>query len=204
MAVATDPRIDAYIADQAEWARPILEHLRELLHQADPHVVETIKWGAPSFDHKGILAVMAAMKTHAMFLLWKGELIPEVKDLYGSRFGESMGTFGRITRLEDLPPDEKLVDWIRQAVALNEQGVKLPQRAREPKPEVETPDDLIARLEANEAARITYEGFPPSKKRDYVEWLTEAKTEATRQKRLQQAIEWMAEGKSRMWKYERK
>jgi hypothetical protein len=187
-----------------EWARPILEHLRELIHQADPDVVETIKWGAPSFEHKGILAVMAAMKTHAMFLLWKGELIPEVKNLYGSRFGESMGTFGRITRLDDLPPDEKLVDWIRQAVALNEQGVKLPQRARESKPEVATPDELIAGLEANEAARITYEGFPLSKKRDYVEWLTEAKTEATRQKRLQQAIEWMAEGKSRMWKYERK
>jgi hypothetical protein len=204
MAVTTDPRIDAYLADQVEWARPILEHLRELIHQADPDVVETIKWGAPSFEHKGILAVMAAMKTHAMFLLWKGELIPEVKNLYGSRFGESMGTFGRITRLDDLPPDEKLVDWIRQAVALNEQGVKLPQRARESKPEVATPDELIAGLEANEAARITYEGFPLSKKRDYVEWLTEAKTEATRQKRLQQAIEWMAEGKSRMWKYERK
>jgi hypothetical protein len=205
MAIKGDDRIDAYIAGQAEWAQPILRRLRELIHAADPNVVETIKWGAPAFEHKGILALFGAMKNHAFFSLWKGELIPGLRERYGERFGESMGSLGKIRTLDDLPPDADLIGWIRQAVVLNETGVKLPQRAKsEPRPVLETPDDLMAALNQNEAAQSTYEVFSPSKKREYVEWLIEARTEATRQRRLAQAIEWMAEGKSRMWKYERK
>ena len=197
-----DPRIDAYIDQAAPFAQPILVHLRELIHRGCPDVTETIKWGVPAYECMGILALTAAMKQHAIFSLWKGELIPEVKALYGERADDAMGTFGKITKLSDLPDDQKIIDWIRQATDLNERKVKLPQRSRtEPKPEVDTPDDLLAALEQNEAARLTYEAFSPSKKREYVDWLNEAKTTATRDKRLAEAIEWMADGKSRMWKY---
>jgi len=205
MVVATDARVDAYIADAPEFARPILVKLRELVHTACPDVTETIKWGAPAYEYKGILAIMASMKRHAVFNLWKGELIPEVKELYSEKFSTAMGTFGKITSVDDLPPDDKIVGWIREAMELNERGVKLPQRSHvEPKPEAEVPDDLIAALEQNESARLTFEGFSPSRRREYVEWITEAKTDATRQKRLFQAVEWMADGKHRNWKYDRK
>lgn len=204
MAVERDDRVDAYIENAAPFAQPILRHLRALMHAACPDAVETIKWGAPAYEYQGILAVMAAMKHHAVFNLWKGELIPDVQAMYGHRAGEAMGTFGKITRLADLPPDEKIIAWIREAMDLNERGVKLPQRSRPgQKREVDTPEDLRSALESHEAARLTYEGLTPSKKREYVEWLTDAKTIGTRQKRLTQAIAWMAEGKSRNWKYEK-
>ena len=205
MVVATDRRVDAYIGNAPEFAQPILIKLRELMHIACPDVTETIKWGAPAYEYKGVLAIMAAMKHHAVFNLWKGELIPEVKELYSEKFSTAMGTFGKITSVDDLPPDDKVIGWIRQSMELNERGVKLPQRSRsEPKPEADVPEDLIAALEQNEPARSTFEGFTPAKRREYVDWITEAKTDATRQKRLTQAVEWMAEGKHRNWKYDKK
>ena len=205
MAAARDSRIDQYIESAEPFARPILTHLRDLVHQACPDVTETIKWRMPFFDYKGALCSMASFKAHASFGLWKGQLIPEVVDHFGDKASDAMGTFGRITSLADLPADAKIVGWIREATDLNVRGEKLPQRTKAGhKGEVDTPDDLLAALEGNESARLTYEGFPPSKRREYVEWLTDAKTDATRQRRLAQAIEWMAEGKSRMWKYERK
>jgi uncharacterized protein YdeI (YjbR/CyaY-like superfamily) len=205
MVVATDRRVDAYIENAPEFAQRILIKLRELVHIACPDVTETIKWGAPAYEYKGILAIMAAMKRHAVFNLWKGELIPEVKELYSEKFSMAMGTFGKITTVGDLPPDEKIIGWIRQAMELNERGVKLPQRSRsEPKPEADVPDDLIAALEQNEPARLTFDHFPPGRRREYVEWITDAKTDATRTKRLAQAVEWMAEGKHRNWKYDKK
>jgi uncharacterized protein YdeI (YjbR/CyaY-like superfamily) len=205
MAVATDRRVDAYIENAPEFAQPILTKLRELVHTACPDVTETIKWGAPAYEYKGILAIMAAMKHHAVFNLWKGELIPEVKELYSEKFSMAMGTFGKITSVHELPADDKIIGWIRQAMELNERGVKLPQRSRsEPKPESDAPDDLIAALEQNESARSTFDGFTPAKRRDYIAWIVEAKTDATRQKRVSQAVEWMAEGKHRNWKYDKK
>jgi uncharacterized protein YdeI (YjbR/CyaY-like superfamily) len=203
--IATDTRVDAYIENSPEFAQPILVKLRELVHTACPEVTETIKWGAPAYEYKGVLAIMASMKHHAVFNLWKGELIPEVKELYSEKFSMAMGTFGKITSVEDLPPDEKVIGWIREAMELNARGVKLPQRTRsEPKPEPEVPDELIVALEQNDPARLTFESFSPSRRREYVEWITEAKTDATRQKRLTQAIEWMADGKHRNWKYDKK
>jgi uncharacterized protein YdeI (YjbR/CyaY-like superfamily) len=205
MAARRDERVDAYIEQAAPFAQPILRHLRDLVHRASPDVTETIKWGAPAYEYKGILAIMASMKHHAVFNLWKGELIPDVQAAYADKFDEAMGTFGKIRSVEELPPDEKVIGWIKEAIDLNERGVKLPQRSRkEPAPEVDTPEDLLAALESNEPARLTYEGFTPGRKREYVEWLTEAKTDATRQKRLAQAVEWMAEGKSRHWKYQKR
>src|SRR5690242_1327282 len=135
MTIATDARVDAYIQSAPEFAQPILVKLRDLVHIACPEVIETIKWGVPAYEYKGILAVTAAMKQHAVFNLWKGELIPEVKQLYSEKSSTAMGTFGKITSVDELPPDDKIIGWIKVAMDLNERGVKLPQRSRtEPKP----------------------------------------------------------------------
>jgi uncharacterized protein YdeI (YjbR/CyaY-like superfamily) len=194
-----DARVDAYIAKSAEFARPILEHIREIVHAACPDVVETMKWSFPHFDYKGIMCAMSAFKEHCAFGFWKGSLI-----VPGDAEGEkAMGQFGRITKLSDLPSKKILTGYIKQAMKLNDEGVKSPSRTKPkaPKPALVAPDDLTSALEANHAALATFEKFSPSNKREYVEWITEAKTEATRARRLQTAIEWMAEGKPRNWKY---
>jgi uncharacterized protein YdeI (YjbR/CyaY-like superfamily) len=194
-----DPRIDAYIDNAAEFARPILGRLREIVHEACPEVEETLKWSAPSFLHAGgILCGMAAFKQHASFGFWKhalvvGEGVPR----------DGMGSFGKLTSLKDLPPKKELVALIRKAMQLNEEGVKTPgvRKSSTPKPAPAPPEDFVAALKKNRQARATFEGFPPSQQREYVDWITEAKRDETRQKRLTQAIEWLAEGKQRNWKY---
>jgi len=198
---ARDPRIDAYIAKSAEFARPILSHLREFVHAACPDVEETLKWSMPSFLYAGgILCGMAAFKQHATFGFWKGRLIVPGD---GADNESAMGQFGRITKLSDLPPKKVLAGYIKQAMKLNEEGVKDPARAKaaKPRPAPPAPDDLLAALKKNKQAKATFEAFSPSCKREYVEWITEAKREETRQRRVAQAVEWMAEGKQRNWKY---
>jgi len=189
-----DPRVDSYIAKSAGFAKPILKHLRRLVHEGCPDVVETIKWGMPAFEYKGILGGMAAFKAHCAFGLWKASLL-------GAKNEDAMGQFGRITAVSDLPKDSVLVGYVREAARLNAEGVKVPKQRKEPKKPLPTPPDLASALKKNARARATFEGFSPSHKREYVEWITEAKTEETRKKRLGTAIEWMAEGKPRMWKY---
>src|SRR5512143_85087 len=190
-----DPRTDAYIAKSADFAKPILKRLRTIVHQGCPGVEETIKWGMPHFDYAGgPLAGMAAFQAHCAFGFWKDSLI-----VPGSK--EAMGQFGRITKLSDLPSDAVLLGYVKKAARLNEEGVKAPRTVKRPKKEIPMPADLAAALKKNAKARATYEGFSPSRKREYLEWITEAKTEETRKKRLTTAIDWMAEGKPRMWKY---
>ena len=197
-----DPRIDDYIAKSAEFARPILEHFREIVHTACPGVEETVKWSMPSFEYHGILCNMASFKAHCAIGFWKGALLFE----HSGTPGEAMGHLGRITKLADLPPKKELIRLVKEAARLNEEGVAIPRakKAKTAKPPVETPDDLAAALKKNGKARKAFEAFPPSHRREYVEWITEAKTEATRSRRLEQAVEWMSEGKSRNWKYEKK
>ena len=195
----TDPRIDAYIESRQEFAKPILKHLRALLHEACPDCEETLKWSSPSFIYKGkILAGFAAFKAHAAFGFWAGSQILET----GARQESAMGQFGRLTAVGDLPPAEILSQLIRKAMALTDAGVKTVRPVKHPKPPLETPADLQAALDSNPAARATFESFPPGCKRDYLEWIVEAKREETRARRLVQAVEWMAEGKRRNWKYE--
>jgi uncharacterized protein YdeI (YjbR/CyaY-like superfamily) len=194
-----DPRIDAYIEHAAPFARPILAHVRVLVHKACPQVEETIKWGMPTFVHAGgILCGMAAFKQHASFGYWKHALVVgegEPRD--------GMGSYGKMASLQDLPPDKLLLAHIRKAMTLNEDGVKAPTtRKSAPKPPAETPEDLVAALKKNTQAKATFDAFPPSCKREYVEWIVEAKREETRAKRLAQTVEWLAEGKRRNWKYE--
>ena len=194
-----DPRVDAYIARQADFARPILEHLREAVHAACPDCAETLKWSMPTFMYKKeMLGSMAAFKAHATFGFWKGGLV--VGDT--SEQKSAMGQFGRLTSVDDLPPRDVLGQLIGKAMALSDAGVKVSRPVKHPKPDVETPPDLGEALAGNAAARATYDGFPTSAKRDYVDWLIEAKRPETRARRLAQAVEWMAEGKRRNWKYE--
>jgi uncharacterized protein YdeI (YjbR/CyaY-like superfamily) len=195
----TDPRIDAYIARAAPFARPVLTHLRAVVHAAVPGVEETIKWGMPHFMHGGILCGFAAFKAHCAFHVRGAE------DLLGSEArADAMGQFGRITALSDLPPKATLARILKEARARNEARLKAPRAPRKaPKPEAKVPPDLAAALRGNARARTTFRGLSPSGRREYVEWIVEAKGEDTRARRLAQAIAWMAEGKSRNWKYER-
>jgi len=191
-----DPRVDAYIAKSADFAKPILVHIRAVVHAACPEVDENIKWSAPAFMYKGMLCGMAAFKQHATFGFWKHPLVT------GSpRETGSMG-FARLTTVADLPPKQQLAAYVKKAMALNDAGVKIERKptARARKP-VTVPTELSAALAKNKKARGTFEVFSPSHKREYVDWITDAKSEETRARRLQTAIEWMAEGKPRNWKY---
>jgi uncharacterized protein YdeI (YjbR/CyaY-like superfamily) len=194
----TDPRVDAFIETKAAFAQPILRHIRGVVHRACPEVEETIKWGMPSFTYKEqILAGMAAFKEHATLGFWRS------KEVTGTDETESaMGQFGRLTSVDDLPDDATLEAMVRKAAALIDSGTRAPRPLKHPKPALETPDDLGAALGASPAAQATYNGFPPGQKREYLEWVAEAKRPETRAKRIAQAVEWMAEGKRRNWKYE--
>jgi len=196
----TDPRIDAYIAKSADFAKPILKHIRALVHAGCPSVVETMKWSFPHFEHEGVLCSMAAFKQHCAFGFWKGKLfLPKSEDL-----GENaMGQFGRIARIDDLPSKKVLLGYIKQAVKLNEEGIKTPKRPKQEKAKLVVPAYFRAALKKNKQAQTTFDNFSPSQQREYVEWITEAKQEATRERRLATALGWLAEGKSKNWKYEK-
>jgi hypothetical protein len=192
-----DPRVDAYIEKSAEFARPILTHIRDVVHDACPDVEETIKWSFPHFDYKGMLCSMASFKEHCAFGFWKGALILDGQ----ARSTEAMGQFGRITTMGDLPDRKTLREYVRRAVALNESGVKVERAPRTPKKAIAVPAYFTAAVKKNRKALATFEGFSPSHRREYVEWVTEAKNDETRKRRLEQAVVWMAEGKPRNWKY---
>jgi len=194
-----DPRIDAYIAKSADFAKPVLNHLRKLVHTACPEVEETMKWNFPHFLHQGILCGMAGFKHHCTFGFWKRELVLG-KEL-GARREDSMGQFGRITAVADLPADKILLGYIRKAAALNAVGARTPEPKPVKKRKLIVPPDLASALKRNKAALTTFENFSPSHKREYVEWITGAKREETRNSRLATAIAWLVEGKARNWKY---
>lgn len=198
--MSRDTRIDDYIAKQAPFAQPILTHLRDAVHAACPDAEETIKWSMPAFVYKGRpLAHMAAFKAHATFGFWRG------KEVLGETGAErdAMGQFGRIAAIADLPDHATLAALIRKAAALTDGGDKPTRAKAAPKASLAAPDDLLAALAANRTAAATFDGFPPGARRDYVEWVVEAKRPETRAKRVTQAVEWLAEGKKRHWKYEK-
>ncbi|MEO7424731.1 MAG: YdeI/OmpD-associated family protein [Fibrobacteria bacterium] len=203
-----DPRIDAAIAKSADFAKPILTHLRKLVHQACPDVEETVKWGMPFFLYRGgILCHMAHFKAHAVFGFWKSSLVVAPKTGVAPRGDpdKGMGQFGKLTSLKDLPSDKAMIAYVKTAMRLNDEGVKSPTRGKnaKAKPPVSEPAYFLAALKRDKAAAATYKAFSPSQKREYVDWVTEAKTEATRESRLATALEWMAEGKHRLWKYQK-
>jgi uncharacterized protein YdeI (YjbR/CyaY-like superfamily) len=198
----TDPRIDAYIQKAAPFAQPILAYLRTLVHETCPDVSETIKWGMPSFEYKGLMVGMASFKQHCAFSFWKGNIIPDPHGLLSTVGSTGMGNLGKITALTDLPNREILIYYVQEAMRLNEEGIQVPKdKTKAAKRPSETPPELLEALKENPAAQLTYDQFPPGQKRDYDEWIAEAKTDATRQKRLKEALQWLSEGKIRNWKY---
>lgn len=196
----TDPRVDAYIAKSKDFAKPVLNHIRALVHETCPDVTETMKWSFPHFDYKGMFCSMASFKEHCAFGFWKHSLM-EDKALPTEK--TAMGSFGRITSIADLPNDKTMKKLIADAVKLNDDGVKVVKA----KPaagtrELVVPEYLLEALARDEKAADTFNKFPYSCKKEYVEWIIEAKTDATRDKRLATTLEWLAEGKRRNWKYE--
>jgi uncharacterized protein YdeI (YjbR/CyaY-like superfamily) len=198
-----DPRIDAYINKSAAFAQPILTHLRELVHKTVPDIEESIKWSMPFFTYKGqMYGNLAAFKAHCSFGLFGAAMREQLKkDGFDS---DGMGSLGKITSLKDLPSNKVLVGYIKQAAALIDDGAKTmtrPKKAAKPAAS-ETPAELAAALKKNKAATKVWNGFSASAQREYAEWITEAKRAETKEKRIAQAIEWIAEGKQRNWKYQ--
>ena len=192
-----DPRIDAYIARSADFAKPILTLIRKRVHAACPGATETIKWGMPFFEHAGPLCFMASFKAHAAFGIWKlGRVGGAGKD------ESAMGQHGRLTTVADLPNEKAFAALVKKAAALNEQGIKAPVKPKQAKTEAEIPADLKTALGKNKKAKSGFAELTPAQRREYIEWITEAKREETRAKRIATTVEWASEGKSMNWKYQ--
>lgn len=200
----TSPDVDRYIEKAAPFARPILERIRKAFHKAHPDVQETMKWSVPHFEYKGVLGSMAAFKQHVGWGFWKSSLMNDPHGILTPRGEHTAMGGGRVESLDDLPSEKILVEYVKEAIRLNEEGVKVQRAPRAAPRPVEVPPELAVALKKSAAAKKTFDAFPPSHQREYIEWITEAKQPATRDKRLAQTIEWLAEGKSRNWKYERK
>ncbi len=194
-----DDRVDTYIARQAEFARPILTAWRAMVGRYCPDAQEAIKWSSPAWIYHGqLLCSMAAFKAHATFGFWRGaEVTGEV-----GRAKEAVGQFGRMTSVDDLPDDAVFEELIARAVALIDSGTGAARVLKHPRPELVVPAELQAALDGNAAATATFAGFSPGNRREYVEWVADAKRPETRDRRIAQAIEWLANGKRRNWKYE--
>lgn len=196
----TDPFVDEYIDKAQDFAKPILKHVRALVHEACPDVVEKKKWSFPNFEYKGLMCSIASFKEHCSFGFWKQSLL-ETSSFPAEK--TAMGSFGKIRSLADLPGDKTMKKLIRDAMKLNDGGIKVAKpKASGEKKELVVPEILIAALETNALASEIFNNFPYSCKKEYIQWITEAKTEATRDKRLATTLEWLAEGKRRNWKYE--
>jgi uncharacterized protein YdeI (YjbR/CyaY-like superfamily) len=195
-----DPRVDVYIAQSADFARPILTQLRAIVHEACPDCVEEMKWSFPHFTYKGMLASMASFTRHCAFGYWKASLVMDED----ARRTDAMGHLGRLTSLADLPPRTTLIAWTKKAAALNDAGVTVPRLRKTPRKPLRTPADLHGALKKNTKAAAVFAAFSPTKRRDYIEWITQARDASTRATRLKTAMGWIAQGKSRNWKYEKR
>jgi uncharacterized protein YdeI (YjbR/CyaY-like superfamily) len=194
----TDPRVDTYIEKAAEFAQPILRHFRALVHKAEPKIEEAMKWSMPFFLHQGIVCNMAAFKNHASINFWKGNLI---FDGDTKKREEALGNFGKLTSVTQLPADRVMIGYIRKAVELNTKGVKKPAREKKDKAELTVPAELASSLRKNKAASIAFDKFSYSHRKEYIDWISGAKREETRQKRVAQAVEWISRGKPQNWRY---
>ncbi len=200
-----DNRVDSYIAKSADFAEPILIHLRSLVHKGCPDAQETIKWGFPHFEYNGILCSMAAFKHHCAFVLWKASAMSDSRKLLSKIGKTAMGNFGQLKSLVDLPSDKTMIGYIKEAAKLNDEGVKAPSRSKSVgKKSLKIPEYFKKAIAKDKRASLTFESFNYSNKKEYVEWIADAKTEETRAKRLASSIAWLSEGKVRNWKYMKK
>ena len=192
------PTIDAYFAKSSDFAKPILAHLRDLIHRACPEVEEKMKWSFPHFDYKGeIMCSVASFKEHCAFTFWKASLMEDPKLIENAKSESAMGHFGRIQSLQELPSDARILAYIKEAMKLNDEGKKVIKQKPITKNELIIPDYFLNSVKKNKAACATFEKFSNSRKKEYVDWINEAETEETKNGRMAQAIEWLAEGKSR-------
>jgi uncharacterized protein YdeI (YjbR/CyaY-like superfamily) len=194
----TNPAVDAYIERANDFAKPILKRLRKLFHQACPEIREEIKWNFPCFVHHGIVGNMAAFKAHVSWGFWNAKLLPDPNGILEAAGRDTNFCF-KPKSLADLPPDEVILEYIRRSATLNEQGIKPSASKRKPAARIEVPKDLQSALRRNAKARATFERLSPSHQREYIEWITEAKKQATRDRRLQTTLQWLEEGRSRNW-----
>lgn len=204
MPAKKNPAVDAYIAKSAEFAQPILKKLRTLIHKACPDVVETMKWSSPFFDYQGPLIGMPAFKQHVNLVFWKGSLLSDPAKLLAGDKAMMNGCVIQLRSLDDLPADKILLTYFAEAVALNEQGIKVPARKKTPKPPMEMPAGFQSALNKARPAKAAFEALSPSHQREYLEWILDAKQPATRERRIARAIEQLTEAKSLHWKYARK
>ena len=195
-----DARVDAYIDKSADFAKPILRHIRQLIHTACPDVQETIKWRFPSFVYSGILCNMAAFKKHCALVFWRSAMRSAVQSKTDAA---SAGRFRNITALGDLPADKILLQTIEEAAKLNASGEKPKRRPRLPKKNLRVPASVSKVLKQNKKASAGFKNLSPSHQREYKEWIAGAKRPETRDKRLATMVQWLEQGKSRNWKYEK-
>lgn len=197
-----NPKVDAYAEKAEDFAKPILAHLRALIHATCPEVVEEVKWGIPHFDYKGdMMCILAAYKKHCSFTFYKDVLMDDARLKANDSLPAAKRFMGKLTDVADLPPNRELKSWIKEAMALNEQGVKLPARESRTPKEVDMPAAFAEKLQANPKITKIFESKSPSFQKEYKVWIGEAKTDATRDKRIEEAMAWIAEGKGRFWKY---
>ncbi|MCH5596618.1 YdeI/OmpD-associated family protein [Niabella ginsengisoli] len=198
-------KVDDYIAKSADFAKPILEHFRAIVHKASPDITESIKWGVPSFDYKGkMMCSVAAFKKHCAIGFWLGAQVKALKP-YLEKATEAASEFGRIaniTSVKDLPKDMDLIAAVKEAIHLADLGVTMKRAPAKKSAELPVPEALSKALQKNKKAKEVFENFSPSHRKEYIQWINDAKTDATRDKRLASAMEWIAEGKGRNWKYE--
>ncbi|MCO6512349.1 MAG: YdeI/OmpD-associated family protein [Aridibacter famidurans] len=194
--------IDNYIAKSEDFAKPILEKLRKVVHETCPDVEEKMRWSFPHFDHKGMMISMASFKNHCSFGFWKQSIMADPDGIFSAP-DEGMGSLGKIESIKDLPSEKVLKKYIKEAVRLNDEGIKVPKKPSGKAKALAVPAYLTEALKKNKKAQKTFEGFSTSHRNEYVEWITDAKQEKTRERRIAQALEWMSEGKGRNWKYER-
>jgi hypothetical protein len=195
-----DARVDAYIAKAAPFAQPLLKHSRDAVHAGCPDVVETIKWSVPSFEYKGPFCGMAAFKKHVMFGFWKHALL---QDLIPKGDHRAFGQYGRITSMDEVPSRAHIVRIVKAAKKLNDDDVKVVRVPKATKAPLKVPPYFRSALAKVPNAAAVFDAFSPSNKREYVEWIVDAKAQDTRDRRLAQAVEWIAQGKPRNWKYQR-
>ncbi len=199
-----NPAFDTYIEKSADFAKPILNHLRSLVHKACPAADEKIKWGFPHFEYKNdMLCHFASFKNHCAFGFWKGSLMKDQWLKENAESENAMGHYGKITSLKDLPADKIIIAHIKEAMRLNDEGIKAPRTKQGKISPVETPEYFLKEIKTNKKSLVNWEKFSNSHKKEYVEWIIEAKRDETRDKRMEQAIEWIAEGKGRNWKYQK-
>lgn len=200
-----NPKVDEYIAKSSDFAKPILEHIRQIIHENVPEVEEKIKWGMPFFDYKGeMLCHIASFKQHCVMGFWKASLLSDPTLLENAKTEVSMGHLGKITCLADLPTNSKLIEYLKEAMALNDKGIKVAKPKPEKIEELPLPSDFKEKLAKNPLAIEYFENRSPSFRKEYIVWITDAKSETTRKSRIEQAVEWIGEGKTRLWKYEKK